>query len=191
MVPPMKKTFRRALALPMLLAAVMFVSPASAASSVVHDPAGDSLLAAPYMDVVHAKVTEQKGRQTLFFMMELAGAIPGAPSEGHLIWPFHVDTNAATAPGGLYNEYIVLVRWVNGAFVGQVINRTPLLVGGAPIITLVPFSIDGTTLKVFVDPDTLGDPASFGWNASTRPGPAASYADFAPDGGVTLATWTQ
>ena len=189
MVSPMKITIRPALALPMLLAAVTLVPPASAASSLVHDPAGDSI--SPYLDVVHAKVTEQKGRQTLFFMMELAGAIPDAPSAGHLIWPFHVDTNPATAPGGLYNEYIVLVRWVNGAFVGQVINRTPLLTGGAPIITLVPFSIDGTTVKVLVDLQTLGNPTSFGWNASTRPGPAAPYADFAPDGGVILATWTQ
>lgn len=187
----MKITIRPALALPMLLVAATLVSPASAASSVVHDPAGDSLSGAPYMDVVHAKVTEQKGRQTLFFMMELAGAIPDAPSEGHLIWPFHVDTDAATAPGGLYNEYIVLVRWINGAFVGQAINRTPLLTGGTPSITLVPFSIDGTTVKVLVDLQTLGNPTSFGWNASTRPGPAAPYADFAPNGGVALATWTQ
>jgi hypothetical protein len=187
----MNKTAKHVLVLPILLAAVTLVSPASASSSVVHDLPGDSLLAAPYMDVVHAKVTEQKGKETLFFMMKLAGGIPDVPSGGHLIWPFHVDTNAATAPGGLYNEYIVLLRWVNGEFVGQVINRTPLLTGGTPIVTIVPFRIDGTTVKVFVGLDALGNPTSFGWNASTRPGPTAPYADFAPDGGVALATWRQ
>jgi len=185
----MKKTIRHSLvlAVPMLLVAVMFIAPAHAASSVVHDPRGDSTSSAPYLDVVHARIIEQRGKGTLLFMMQLAGPIPEAPAEGHLIWPFHVDTNPATAPGGLYNEYIVLVRWVNGAFVGQVVNRTTT----PPTVTLVPFSIDGAKVKVFVDLDTLDNPTSFGWNASTRPGPTAPYADFAPDGGVALAAWAQ
>jgi hypothetical protein len=161
---------------------------AHAGSSVVHDPRGDSDSPSPYLDVVHANVTEQ-GHGTLFFMMVLAGPIPEEPSEPFLLWVFHVDTNPATSPGGLYNEYIVRVRWSGGAFVGEVINRT-----GAPtlITTAVPFSIDGATVKVFVPLATLGNPSSFGWTAATRPQPPAPYLDFAPDGGsaTDLATWT-
>jgi hypothetical protein len=161
---------------------------ARALSSVTDDLEGDSLSPAPYMDVVQAKVTEQQGKGTLFFMMNLAGPIPDAPSEGDLIWVWHVDTDAALAPGGLYVDYIVRVRWFNGAFVGQVVNRIPISTGGAPIVTSVSFKIDGRTVKVFVDLEALGDPSSFGWNAATRPGATVPYADFAPD--VGLLTWS-
>jgi hypothetical protein len=185
----MKKTIKHSLlVLPILLVAVMFISLAEAASSVVHDPTGDSASPAPYLDIVHAKVTEQQGKETLFFMMTLAGPIPEEPSEPVLIWPFHLDTNPATSPGGLYNEYVIRVLWSGGAFVGQVVNRT------TGVITAIPFSIDGRTVKVFAPLDTLGNPSSFGWNAATRPGfPPVAYVDFAPDGGsaTDLATWTQ
>lgn len=169
---------------------------AYAASSVVHDPTGDVGSSAPYLDVAHAEVIEQQGKEILLFMMQLASPIPEKPSEPDLRWPFHVDTNPATFPGGLYNEYVVRVQWFNGAFVGQVVDRTPLLTGGAPIITPVPFSIDGRTVKVFVPLETLGNPTSFGWNAATRPGVTVPYVDFAPDAQnqfdfSTLATWTQ
>jgi len=186
-----KKTIKHSLVLvlPILLVAVMFISPAAAASSVVHDPKGDST--APYLDIVQAMVTEQQGKETLIFMMVLAGPIPEVPSEADLIWPFHVDTNPATSvgpdPNNNYAEYVVRVRWFNGAFVGQVVNR----ITGVP--TSIPFSIDGRTVKVFAPLATLGNPTSFEWNAATRPGATVPYVDFAPDGGLVadLATWTQ
>ena len=171
------------------LVALMFISLAYAATSVVHDPTGDAGSAAPYLDVAHAEVIEQKGRGTLFFMMQLAGPISEAPSESVLIWVFHVDTDPAAFPGGLYVDYVVRVLWSNGAFVGQVVNRTT----GA--ITSVSFSIHGSTVKVFVPLAALGNPSSFGWNAATRPGfPPVPYVDFAPDAAgptdfSTLATW--
>lgn len=157
-----------------------------AGSSVVHDATGD-YPPSPYLDVVHAKVTEQ-GKGTLFFLMVLAGPIPDEPSEPpSLLWVFHVDTDPATSPGGLYNEYIVRVRWDGNEFVGEVIDRT-----GANPPAPVPFSIDGVTVKLFVPLATLGNASSFGWNAATRPltSPPSPYLDFAPDGGVQLATWT-
>lgn len=166
-------------------------SPSDAATSVVHDPAGDVGSSASYMDVVHARVVEQRGQGRLLFMMQLAGAILHELSEADLIWPFHVDTIRGTSVGSpaLYNEYVVRVRWFNGVFVGQVVNRT----GAVPITTAVPFRIDGHTVKVFVPLASLGDPSSFGWNAATRPGATPPYVDFAPDGGLAtdLATWTK
>lgn len=156
-------------------------------ASVVNDARGDSTSSSPYLDVVHANVIEQ-GHETLLFMMVLAGPIPEAPTEPFLLWVFHVDTDPNASPGGLYNEYIVRVRWNGVAFFGEVVDRT-----GAPtlITTPVPFSIDGATVKLVVELGTLGNPSSFGWNAATRPQPPAAYLDFAPDGGVQLATWTK
>lgn len=157
-------------------------------ASVVNDARGDSTSSSPYLDVVHANVIEQ-GDGTLFFMMVLAGPIPKAPSEPFLLWLFHVDTTPGTAGvPPLYNEYIVRVRWSGGAFVGEVIDRT----GASLVTTPATFSIDGSTVKVFVPLALLGNPSSFGWNAATRPQPPAAYLDFAPDGGsaTDLATWT-
>lgn len=186
-----KRTIEHSLvvALSMPLVALMFVPAAHAASSVVHDPTGDSTSPASYNDVVHGKVTEQVGQGTLIFSMVLAGSIPEAPSEADLIWPFHVDTNSGTAPGGLYNEYVVRVRWFNGTFGAQVIDRTPLLSGRSPAIYSVAFSVGGPTIKVSVPLALLGDPATVQWNASARPGQTVPYADFAPD--TALAVWQQ
>jgi hypothetical protein len=189
------KTIKLSLTLaPVLLVSLIFSAPTYAATSVVHDPAGDSRSSSPYVDVVQARIIEQQGRGTLLFIMQLAGPIPEEPSESVLIWVFHLDTNPATSPGGLYNEYIVRVLWSNGAFTGQVVNRT-----GAPTLVFTPvtFSIDGSTVKAFVPLDTLGNPSSFGWNAATRPSPPAAYLDIAPDGcdpssvPCGLATWSQ
>lgn len=189
-----KVTTMLALLLAPVLAALS-VSLALAASSVVHDPQGDVGSAPPYLDVVHAQVIEQQGSETLLFMMVLAGPVPDQPSQLDLIWPFHIDTNTATfpAPGGGYNEYAVRVRWVGGQFVGQVVDFTPRLTGGTPVVTSVPFSIDGRTVKAFVPLSMLGGPSSFGWNASTRPGATVPYLDFAPDGGSAndLASWSR
>lgn len=189
----MKKTIKHSLvlALSMLLVAVTFISLAYAATSAVHDPGGDVGSSPPYLDVAHARVIEQQGQGTLLFMMQLAGPISEAPSEPVLIWVFHVNTDPLSFPGNLYVDYVVRVLWSNGAFVGQVVNRTT----GA--ITNVPFSIDGTTVKVFVPLATLGNPSSFGWNAATRLSPPAGYLDIAPDGcdpspvPCGLATWAQ
>lgn len=188
----MKKTIRQSLvAVLATLLVAMLGSPAHAATSVVQDPTGDVGSAAPYLDVDRAQVTEQQGAETLLFMMQLAGRIPEVPSASDLIWPFHVDTDPTALAGNppLYNEYVVRVRWFNGAFVGQVVDRT----GAAPVVTPVRFSIYGRTVKVFVPLATLGDPSSFGWNAATRPGATVPYVDFAPDGGsaADLATWTK
>jgi len=93
-------------------------------------------------------------------------------------------------PGDIYVDYVVRVRWVDGAFVGQVVNRTPIASGRAPIVTGVPSSVDGATVKLWVDPALLGNPSSFGWNASTRPGLNVAYADFAPNCFDCLDVWT-
>ena len=186
----MKRTTKCSLllALPVLIA--VFIAPADASTSVVHDPRGDRLTptAPPYLDVAHARVVE-KAPGTLLFMMQLARPIPEQPSEAVLIWPFHVDTVPNTLAGNppLYNEYIVRVRWANGVFDAHLVNRT------SGVATPIPFRIAGATVHASVELGLLGNPSSFGWNASTRPGATVPYEDFAPDGGTAadLATWSQ
>jgi hypothetical protein len=194
-----KRRTKRALA-PILLTAlvtVVLVYPAYAASSVVHDPRGDAT--SPYLDIVNAKVTEQQGKETLFFMMKLAGPIPEEPSESDLRWFWPLDTNPATFPGGLAAEYTVRVGWNGTEFAAVLNDRTPQLTGGQTIETPIPFSVSGATVKAFVDLAMLGDPASFGWGAVTLtvpPPPPAGVVDRAPDTvdlvqGTGWATWTQ
>jgi hypothetical protein len=185
--------------LPILLTALVTVGlvyPLYAASSVVHDPRGDSV--APYLDIVQAKVTEQQGKGTLSFMMELAGPVPKTPSESDLRWVWSLDTNPATFPGGnLAAEYTVRVEWNGTEFAAVLNDRTPQLTGGQSIVTPTPFSVNGATIKASADLAMLGSPASFGWNAVTLTAPTpASIVDRAPDTvdvvqGTGWATWPQ
>ena len=188
----MKRTIKRSLMLaPAVLLTAVFISPADASTTVVHDPKGDQLTSdAPYLDVKRAQLVD-KERGTLRFKMKLAGPVPGLPSEPVLIWPFHVDTVPNTLAGSppLYNEYIVRVRRLNGVFDAHLVNRTTT----PPTVTPIPFSVDGSTIEASVDLGLLGNPSSFGWNAATRPGTAVPYQDFAPDGGTAadLVTWSR
>ena len=140
----------------------------AASSVVVHDPIGDSLSPAPYLDVVQARRDRAAGGRHPILHDSARGPHTRGTFETDLIW-VSPDTNPATFPGGLSPEYQVRVRWFNSP-VGQVVDRTPLLTGGAPVITPVPFSIDGRTVKVFLPLQTLGNPSTFGWNAATGPG---------------------
>jgi len=190
-----------ALTLLITLVATVLVSPAYAASSVVHDPTGDAVLpsgdpAPPYMDIVNANVIEQRGKGTLFFLIEVAGPIPKEPPESFLAWNCQLDTDPATFPatGGGFYEFSVRVRWVGGQFEGTLEDFRPTLTGGSLVVTPIPFSVDGATTKAFVDLELLDNPSSFDWRAVTRnaPGqqvPAPPLTDRAPDTG--LATWTK
>jgi len=162
--------------------------------STVGDAEGDfttnAVNTGPYMDVVSAKV-QQRHDGSLSFLMELAGAIPDVPTETDLIWPFHIDTDPNASPGGLYVDYIVRVRWLGGAFVGQVVHRFTTNTGEVGLtIAGVPFEINGATVKLTVDPALLGSPNSFDWNAATRPGATVPYSDFAPNCLECLTTWS-
>ena len=44
-----------------------------------------------------------------------------------------------------------------------VADRRPLAVGQEPVITPVPYNIDGALIEVFVDAGVLDDLAEFGW----------------------------
>lgn len=164
-------------------------SPASASSTVVADSAGDSATGSPsYVDIVQAKVTHQIGRGTLYFSMELAGAIPAIPPDSFLGYNWFIDS----VPGFL-EDYVVVVRWCTErtdppclasgplprweAFVNDFIN---------PVTYFSSFKINGATVKAFVDPALLGTPSEFRWRSVTRlrpSGPGQPPVDLAPNTG--------
>jgi hypothetical protein len=172
-----------------ILGAAFAVGVASASTSEIVDAEGDATPA--HLDIVNGKITEQTGKATLFFLIEVAGAIPDTPSESFLNWNFPLDTNSATAPGGLFAEYVVSVRWLGGQFVGRVNDRTPLLTGGVPIERPIEFSVDGATVKMFVELAALGSPSTLGWRADSRNAPMPAPVVDRADLGGQLATWTR
>lgn len=154
-------------------------APASAHSSVIEDPVGD---VAPgvsaYLDVVQAKVTDQVGRDRLYFSMELAGALPAEPSDSFLAYNWLVEVNGDGIP-----DYAVTVRWCTRP-AGPLCAATAPLPRweasvnqfGVGLTFFSSFKVGGANVKAFLDPALVGDPAAFQWQAQTRNSPAAGGA---------------
>src|SRR2546430_9782886 len=179
---------RRSLALTCsVLLAGLLSGPASASSSVASDATGDIATSAPaYLDIIHTKATEQIGRGTFFFQTVNADQVPATPA-GFTAWNWLIDV-----PGGLPIDYALTVR-----FCSQTVQRTcgpgpwhwesssTPMATGVSTINSFEFSVEGPTVKGFVDPSLFGDPASFRWFAATRNTPASTglpSVDLAPDG---------
>jgi len=162
-------------------------SSVSASSSVVSDPAGDAVVGSPaYVDIVQSKVTVQVGRDTLYFSMELAEAIPAEPPDAFLGYNWFVDS---IPPAGF--DYVVVVRFCTERTPGGACAAGPLprwegLVNDFvnPPRYFSSFKVDGATVKAFLDPAMIGSPTSFQWQALSRTTPAGfglAPRDFAPD----------
>jgi hypothetical protein len=168
---------------------LVLATPASASSSVVHDPPGDSAADA-YTDVVMAKVTAQAGRDDLFFHMVVAGAIPAAPSRsgqynGFTAYNWLIDTNG----DGIAN-YVVVVRFcshtVQAACVGDAWHWESALTNTSTgrSIASFDFAVTDNVVNAFVAASDLGAPSVFRWIAATRSSPASSNlpsVDIAPN----------
>ena len=90
--------------------ALIFSSTAAARTDVIVDAQGDVAVSDPaYVDIVQARVTEQVGRDTLVFQIELAGAVPDSPS-GFVAFNPVIDT-----PGGPTGDFGLVVRWCSQA----------------------------------------------------------------------------
>lgn len=161
-------------------------SAAAARTDVVVDAVGDVPATAPaYADIVQAKVTEQIGKDVLFFHMELAGAAPAEPDR-FIGWNWAIDL--ATGPGP---EYAVIVRWCTQAMIancgsGPAHWESALISGMVVTLNPFPFDVSGATVKAYVDPALLGDPAAFNWWGVARlfPGPTGlPPTDLAPNTG--------
>ncbi len=187
--------FRTALAVLALVALGLQASVAYAHSSEVFDPAGDLATAAPaYSDIVHAKVTEQVGRDRLYFMIEVAERIPDTPTKADgtpqfLAWNWAVD-----APVGGAFDYTVIVRYcshtIQGPCIGDAWHWESELIGPTGRqVNAFPFAVDGATVKASVGLAQLGaaNLAQLDWFTVSRIAPGVSGAppvDFAPNSGV-------
>ena len=167
--------------------ALIFSSTAAARTDVIVDAQGDVAVSDPaYVDIVQARVTEQVGRDTLVFQIELAGAVPDSPS-GFVAFNPVIDT-----PGGPTGDFGLVVRWCSQATVpacgpGPAHWESALiLAAGAPVLNAFAFDVNGATVKMYVHPTLFGNPASFSWRARSRLFPASTGqppTDLAPNSG--------
>jgi hypothetical protein len=166
-----------------ILAALTVSVPAWAAgqTTFVTDPTGDALFHAPgYMDLVRAEVS--KNGEEFTFQMTLAAPVPQGsppvpPGAKAVLWVWPLNTDPTTFPAGspfapgngqaAPSELGVFIFWDGSAFSGFLHDRRPLLTGGEPVVTSLPFAIAGGDLQVTTSAALLGNPSSFAWGAVT------------------------
>jgi hypothetical protein len=164
-----------------------------------------------YQDIVSASIALNGGRFVL--TMDVAAPIPSQPALPHgaklIEWAFRLNTDLSTCPSGFpyppaatltspevthCAEYIVFVVWDGTDFTAVLIDRTPLLTGGQPVITPVSFDIVGAEISVSFDAGLVGNPRSFRWTTRTEiwftvlGSMGYVIVDAAPDEG-SFATW--
>lgn len=194
----MNKLLRMASLFVVTLALTVQASSAYAHSSEVFDATGDVPASAPaYYDIVQAKVTEQIGTSTLYFMIVVAGRIPDMPTNA-LGDPRFVAWNWAIDAPGTALDATVVVRYcshtIQGPCVGDAWHwESELITASGRHVNAFAYKVDGATVKAYVDAAQLGGPTltEFNWWAVSRLAPGVSGAlpaDLAPDtGSVTFA----
>jgi len=176
----------------------------------VSDPVGDATDAPglgfngeAYQDMVKSGIERTTG--AVVFSMEVAAPIPSVPQlrtpNGLLLWMWGMNTGSAFPFGyplpphqaGLL-EFWVHLAWNGQSFYAEVIDRRPTLQGGAPIVTSVPFIVDGRSVKVIAASSLFDDPPEFRWGSTTwiwnthLGANGAHSVDRAPDSHVTTCT---
>jgi hypothetical protein len=165
---------------------------ASAASSVGHDPIGDAISesgsSAPgFLDVKNVRITEKKGRGEIEFACNLAAPAPAALGADDFAALCALSLNVNPTTGA--SEYVVAVRWNNGAYEGVLIDYTA---GFPPSETPIDYAINGSNIKATVPAAAIGDPDSLTWVSLSREkqfvptNPLEGVTDIAPDGIATL-----
>lgn len=164
------------------------------------DAPGQGFTGEPYQDIVSTGIERTAGAIT--FSMSLAARLPSAPKlrvpNGLLLWMWGMNTSPAVpqgyplppGPTGRL-EFWVHLAWNGQEFYAEVIDRRPALLGGAPIVTRVPFIIDGSSIKIMALPTLFDDPQEFRWGSTTwiwasHLGTSGAHAvDRAPDSHVS------
>jgi hypothetical protein len=155
-------------------------NPASARSSEVTD---SNDVAPAYLDIVHAKVTDQVGTGRLTFLMELATAVPDEPVDSFVAYNWQLDTD--DSPSSI--EFFIIIRWRLGHWETLMWDQRPVNEGTGPLVETVisGVSFHGATVHVSIDAAAFDDPAILNWRAVTRNAPAPQpILDFAPNGGA-------
>jgi hypothetical protein len=155
-------------------------NPAYAHSSEVTDP---NDVTPAYLDIVHAKVTDQIGTGRIKFVMELAAAVPDEPVESFVAYNWQLDTDDNTST----IEFFIIIRWRLGHWETLLWDQRPVNAGtGALIETVISgVAFNGATVHVSIDAAAFDSPAILNWRAVTRNAPAPlPILDFAPPLGV-------
>ena len=166
-----------------VLVAVVLASvpnPAYAQSSEVFD-ANDVTPA--YLDIVHAKVTDQVGTGRLMFLMELAAAVPQQPIDSFVAYNWQLDTD--NVPSTI--EFFIIVRWRLGHWETLMWDQRPVNTGTGSLIetAITDVSFNGATVHTTIDAAAFDDPSTLNWRSVTRNAPApAPVLDVAPNAGA-------
>ncbi len=155
----------------------------------------------PYQDILRTAIDRNGG--SVVFSMDVAAAIPAAPPlktpNSQLLWMWGMNTTPGVAQGfplapgvaGLL-EFWIHMGWDGAVFQAVVIDRRPALQGGVPLVTPVPFVIDGASVKVTAPSSLFDDPSQFRWGSSTWIWPthlgttSAKVVDRAPNGPASM-----
>ena len=125
-----------------------------------------------------ATITLRDGRFIL--VMEMAGSIPASPAlppgTKLLEWSWEFVTDPATFHTGFPwgqaatspVDYVAQILWDGASFMGQLIDRTPLVTGGEAVVTRLAFSIIGAAFRTSVEAAMVGNPSSFDWITTSR-----------------------
>jgi hypothetical protein len=160
------------------------VGHAQSFSCSVTDTVGDPVLSpgrgfdgASYQDIVETAI-ESNGAE-VFFTMEVAAPIPDAPAvktpNGRLLWMWGVNTAPGVPKGfplgrGLAGllDFWIHVSWDGAEWAAIVIDRRPAAIhGGEPVVTAVPFQVNGTLVRITAPASLFDFPLTFSWGSST------------------------
>lgn len=161
----------------------------AAAAGLVHkvtisDPQGDVKKGVPtWQDLVSATVSAGK-TGNFSFAIQVAAPIPASPtiaSPFKLInWWFCLQVSSSFSVGGWPTsssngtgnqdpcQFFVVLYWDGTNFAGVVANRTPMLGGGDPVLTTIPYNVSSATVTWSIDRSLIGTPSSFSFFVSTE-----------------------
>ena len=162
-----------------------------AATIIEQDPTGDAVLESGstppgYLDVERVKISEENGSDEIVFSVDLAGEVPSSFGADDYYEVAGLSLNLQPEGGA---QYVVIVRWSEGAFEGVLIDWSN---GFPPSNTPIKYDISGSTVTATVPSKALGNPESLTWlsmsreKAFVRDNPLEGVTDVVPNDFVTI-----
>lgn len=164
------------------------IPPSAAAGAIrtttISDPTPDVKKGVPaWEDIVSASVSAGSSGNFSFNITD-ASAIPSAPPLESpyklLVWWFCLQVTSNFSVGGWPTsssngsgnqdpcQYFIALWWDGTNFAAGVANRTPMLTGGSPAITTIPFQLNSATVSWSVARVLIGSPTAFSFFVNTE-----------------------
>jgi hypothetical protein len=132
-----------------------------------------------FFDITQAAIAKDGG--TFSLSMRLAAPVPVTPpnpagNPGLFVWLFALDTQPGSISGFPFApgvkrpfEHIVFLTWDGASFDSFLVDRTPLVSGGAATITRIPssFNAERNEITFVLDEALIADPTTFSWMTAT------------------------